>query len=59
VGVPQTSGVFSSRFNTDVSSVRVQPQAFKVHYNANGTGRDTYIERNSGGFFAPNASISG
>ena len=26
---------------------------YKVHYTCNGTGRDTYININSGGFFTP------
>jgi len=30
-----------------------QPYALKVHYHANGTGRDTYINVSSGGFYKP------
>ena len=28
-----------------------QPYALKVHYHANGTGRDTYIQLDNGGNF--------
>ena len=32
---------------------QVKPNGYKVTYHSNGTGRDTYINRNAGGLYAP------
>ena len=31
----------------------VQPHTYKVHYHADGSGRDSYVGVSSGGFFRP------
>lgn len=52
ISVPHNR-VFQDGYRNTATSITVKPYAFKVHYNANGTGRDTYINRSSGGFFRP------
>ena len=44
---------FEGRHTNTVSSVMNKPWHYKVHYHNDGTGRDTYIGVNSGGFYAP------
>lgn len=36
-----------------MSRAQVKPNGYKVTYHSDGTGRDTYINRNSGGLYAP------
>ena len=58
ISVPHAK-IFIDGYRKDVTAVTAKPYAFKVHYNANGTGRDTYINRNSGGFFKPYCPTAG
>ena len=34
-----------------VSQTTYKPQAFRVSYHADGTGRDTFVKMNNGGFY--------
>ena len=47
------SDQFEGYHDNQVTQTMVKPQNYKVHYHNNGTGRDSYIGVNSGGFNAP------
>ena len=44
--------VFTGDHTQAVSNTQVKPNAFRVHYFADGTGRDTFVNMNNGGFFS-------
>ena len=48
--VPKAN-VFSGDHNGTVSRTQVKPSAFRVNYFADGTGRDTFVKTDNGGFF--------
>ena len=43
--------VFTGNHTGTVSRTQVKPNAFRVHYFADGTGRDTFVKNDNGGFF--------
>ena len=43
--------VFKGDHTGVVSHTQVKPNAFRVHYFADGTGRDTFVKMDNGGFF--------
>ena len=48
--VPKAN-VFTGDHTGTVSRTQVKPNAFRVHYFADGTGRDTFVKNDNGGFF--------
>ena len=48
--VPKKS-VFTGDHTNQVSNTQVYPSAFRVNYFADGTGRDTFVKTDNGGFF--------
>ena len=48
--VPKTS-VFAGDHTNQISQTQVYPSAFRVNYFADGTGRDTFVKTDNGGFF--------
>jgi hypothetical protein len=49
--------MFQDPYKTGVSSSQVYPNPLRVSYHANGTGRDSYINVHSGGFYKPYAPV--
>ena len=45
------ANVFSGDHYGTVSRTQVKPSAFRVNYFADGTGRDTFVKTDNGGFF--------
>ena len=43
--------VFESAHSHSVSRTQVKPNAFRVNYFADGTGRDTFVKNDNGGFY--------
>jgi hypothetical protein len=52
------SKIFQDAYKTGYTSSQVYPNPMRVSYHANGTGRDTYINVHSGGFFKPYAPVA-
>ena len=48
--VPKAN-VFSGDHTNQISRTQVYPNAFRVNYFADGTGRDTFVKTDNGGFF--------
>ena len=48
--VPKAN-VFNGDHANQISHTQVYPSAFRVNYFADGTGRDTFVKTNNGGFF--------
>ena len=45
------ANVFQGEHAASVSRTQVKPSAFRVNYFADGTGRDTFVKNDNGGFF--------
>ena len=45
------NSVFQRTHSDFVSRTQVKPSAFRVNYFADGTGRDTFVKNDNGGFF--------
>ena len=45
------NAMFQSRYSDFVSRTQVKPNAFRVNYFADGTGRDTFVNNSNGGFY--------
>ena len=50
--VPHSS-TFQDAYTSYVSMAQVKLKGYKVTYHSDGSGRDTYINRNAGGLYAP------
>ena len=48
--VPQAN-VFQGDHSNSITRTTVHPNAFRVHYFNDGTGRDTFVGTDNGGFF--------
>ena len=46
---------FTGDHTGTVSRTQVKPNAFRVNYFCDGTGRDTYMKNDNGGFYKPYA----
>ena len=46
-----TANVFTSEYMNELKGTQVYPCAFHVNYFADGTGRDTFVQTDNGGFF--------
>ena len=44
-------GAFGSSNYGAVTASQVRPNGFRVNYNADGTGRDTFVNTDNGGFY--------
>ena len=42
---------FQKQYDNVVTTTQVIPSAFRVNYHSSGTGRDTFVKYNNGGFF--------
>ena len=47
------ANVFTRDHDAMVSRTQVKPNAFHVNYFCDGTGRDTFVSKNNGGFYKP------
>lgn len=46
-----SANVFARDHSYGVSRTQVKPNAFRVNYFADGTGRDTFVKNDNGGLF--------
>ena len=51
------SHVFTGAHSHSVSRTQVKPNAFRINYFADGTGRDTFVKNDNGGFYKPYSPV--